>query len=148
MVKDGDGFDSFSNGQDEISGREIQLAEILKFIKDESIKNVVFLTSDVHFTAAISFDPMRSKFQDFNPFYEFVVGPLHAGAFGPGELDPSFGEEYEYLRAPETEGLPANSPPPHLQSFGMVEVDESGMLTIKLIDITGEVLFDKQLKAK
>jgi alkaline phosphatase D len=35
-------------------------------------------------------------FKDFLPFYEFVIGPIHSGAFGPGSLDGSFGPEYEY----------------------------------------------------
>lgn len=145
IVRDGDGFDSFSNGEAAVLGREVQLAEILAFIKAEGIKNVVFLTSDVHFSAAISYQPDRATFKDFNDFYEFVVGPLNAGAFGPGDLDPSFGPEYEYVRAPGTEGLPPNSPPPYLQSFGMVEVSESGVMTVKLVDLTGEILFEKVL---
>ncbi len=143
IVRDGEGFDSFSNGEAAVLGREVQLAEILAFIKSEGIKNVVFLTSDVHFSAAISYLPERATFKDFNGFYEFVVGPLHAGAFGPGDLDPSFGPEYDYVRGPGTEGLPPNSPPPYLQSFGMVEVSESGVMTVKLVDITGEILFEK-----
>jgi alkaline phosphatase D len=139
--------DRDSWGQDDaaVLGREVQLAEILKFIQDHEIKNVVFLTSDVHFTAAISYDPALATFKDFNPFWEFVIGPIHAGAFGPGNLDESFGPQYEYLRAPGTEGIGENSPPPHLQSFGFVEISEEGALTVKLIDITGAVLFEKMM---
>lgn len=148
VVNDGDGFDGFANDHEDIVGREVQLAEILKFIKDEDIKNVVWLTSDVHFSAAIAYDPARSKFKDFNPFYEFVIGPLHAGGFGPGVLDPSFGAEYEYVRGPLNQGLPEYTPPPFEQAFGMVEVNKDGLLTIKLSDITGEVLFEKQLEAE
>ena len=139
--------DRDSWGQDDaaVLGREVQLAKILKFIKDNEIKNVVFLTADVHFSAAISYDPALATFKDFDPFWEFVIGPIHAGAFGPGNLDESFGPQYEYLRAPGTEGIGANSPPPHLQSFGLVEISEEGALTVKLIDITGAVLFEKMM---
>ncbi len=148
VVNDGDGFDGFANDLKEVAGREVQLAEILKFIKDEDIKNVVWLTSDVHFSAAIAYDPARATFKDFKPFYEFVIGPLHAGGFGPGVLDPSFGAEYEYVRGPLNQGLPEYTPPPFEQAFGMVEVSKDGVLTIKLSDITGEVLFEKQLEAE
>ncbi|MGH8223127.1 MAG: alkaline phosphatase D family protein [Woeseiaceae bacterium] len=47
----------------EVLGREVQLGELLKFIKDEDIKNVVFITADVHFAAAISYDPAQAKFR-------------------------------------------------------------------------------------
>jgi phosphodiesterase/alkaline phosphatase D-like protein len=29
----------------------------------------------------------------FDPFWEFVAGPIHAGTFGPNPLDPTFGPE-------------------------------------------------------
>lgn len=134
-------------GQDDpaVLGREVQLAEILKFIKDNEIENVVFLTSDVHFTAALFYDPTLATFRDFNPFWEFVVGPIHAGAFGAGNLDSSFGPQYEYVRAPRTEGIGQNAPPSHLQSFGFVEISSEGELTVKLIDITGAILFEKMM---
>ncbi|MFZ1852976.1 MAG: alkaline phosphatase D family protein [Nitrosomonas sp.] len=137
--------DSWSQDDPAVLGREVQLAEILKFIKDHNIKNVVFLTSDVHYTAAISYNPSLATFKDFNPFWEFVIGPINAGAFGSGNLDASFGPNYEYLRAPSTESIGQNTPPPYLQSFGLVEIAESGELTVKLIDITGAVLFEKIL---
>lgn len=137
--------DSWGQNEAAVLGREIQLANILAFIKDHDIKNVVYLTSDVHFTAAISYDPALATFKDFTPFWEFVIGPIHAGAFGPGNLDASFGPQYEYLRAPGTESIGQNAPPPNLQSFGMVDIAEDGALTVKLIDITGATLFEKTM---
>lgn len=142
-----DDRDAWAQGDAEVLGREVQLSQLLQFIKDEEIKNVVYITSDVHFTAAVNYDPEQAVFKEFDSFYEFVIGPVHAGAFGPGELDPSFGSSYEYLRAPGTEEppLPGNLPPPYLQSFGYAEVSDTGQLTVLLIDITGEVLYEKVL---
>ena len=37
----------------------------------------------MHYTAAHYYDPNKAQFQDFEPFWEFVSGPLHAGTFGP-----------------------------------------------------------------
>jgi alkaline phosphatase D len=73
-------------------------------------------------------------FKNFDPFWEFVIGPVHAGAFGPGELDPSFGSSYEFLRAAGTEEppLPQNLPPPNLHSFGMVDVSHDGQLKVNV----------------
>jgi hypothetical protein len=51
------------------------------------------------------------------------------------------------VRAPGTEGLPQNLPPPNLASFGHVAVSADGEMTVKLIDVTGEVLYEKVLSA-
>ena len=55
---------------------------------------LVWLTADVHYTAAHRYDPNRAQFQDFAPFWEFVSGPLNAGTFGPNELDATFGPRW------------------------------------------------------
>jgi alkaline phosphatase D len=140
--------DAWAQGEPEVLGREVQLSKLLKFIKDEKIKNVVFITADVHYPAAISYDPERAVFKDFNPFWEFVIGPIHAGAFGSNELDPSFGSKYEFVNAPgtQTPPLPVNAPPPNFQSFGSAEVDGNGWLTVRIHDVTGKVLYEKLLR--
>lgn len=63
-------WDSFSQGQPEILGREFELKELFSFIKENDIKNIVSLTSDVHFTAAVEYSPENAEggFVDFNPF--------------------------------------------------------------------------------
>ena len=38
----------------------------------------------MHYTAAHYYDPNKAVFQDFDPFWEFVSGPLHAGTWRPG----------------------------------------------------------------
>ncbi|MGJ5674487.1 MAG: alkaline phosphatase D family protein [Nostochopsis sp.] len=140
--------DAWGQGSPEVLGREVQLSQLLQFIKNEGIKNVVVITADVHYAAAISYEPERAVFKDFNPFWEFVVGPIHAGAFGQNDLDPSFGSKYEYVRAPQTETsqLPQNLPPPNLHSFGLVEVNSQGQLIVRIHDITGKVLYEKVLE--
>ena len=64
-------------------GRELEIADLLSFIKREKVRNTLWLTADVHYTAAHYYDPSKAKFQDFDPFWEFVSGPIHAGTFGP-----------------------------------------------------------------
>jgi hypothetical protein len=51
--------------------------------------------------------PSRAQFQDFDPFWEFVAGPLHAGSFGPNLLDNTFGPQVVFQKAPPV----ANTPP-------------------------------------
>ncbi|MBW4697845.1 MAG: alkaline phosphatase D family protein [Aphanocapsa lilacina HA4352-LM1] len=145
IVTGGEGdYDAWSQNNSQVLGREQELADLLKFIKDEDIRNVVWITADVHFPAAIHYDPTRAVYQDFNPFWEFVIGPIHAGAFGPASgfpLDGSFGPRYEFNVFP----VEANLPPPNNQYFGAIDIDARGALTARIYKITGEVVYEKTL---
>ena len=81
-------------------GRELEIADLFRFVRDQRITNLVWLTADVHYTAAHRYDPNRAQFQEFTPFWEFVSGPLNAGTFGPNELDATFGPEAVFVKAP------------------------------------------------
>ncbi len=119
VVRDGpDAFEAVANAEDgRPLGRELELAQLLSFIKSQRITNVVWLTADVHYTAAHLYDPNQAAFDDFEPFWEFVSGPLNAGTFGPGALDATFGPQVRFQKAPETQNLP---PSAGLQFFGHV----------------------------
>jgi alkaline phosphatase D len=43
------------------------------------VVNTVWLTADVHYAAAHYYNPDKAQFGEFDPFWEFVAGPLHAG---------------------------------------------------------------------
>jgi alkaline phosphatase D len=122
-------------------GREHEIAELLRFMKDERIDNVVWITGDVHYAAAHHYDPSRARFTEFDPFWEFVAGPLHAGTFGPNALDPTFGPEVRFLGVPE--GMKPNRPPGDgLQFFGRLVVDaKTEVLRASLHDRVGRELF-------
>ena len=42
-------------------GRELEIAELLRFIKREDIRNVVWMTADVHYCAAHYYDPNKAR---------------------------------------------------------------------------------------
>ncbi len=138
-------FEGFANGNGPALGRELDVADLLRFVRDNGVRNVVWITADVHYTAAHHYDPGRARFQEFAPFWEFVSGPLNAGTFGPGELDDTFGPEAVFVKAPE-KGQ-ANLPPSAgLQFFGQVDIDgESEAMTVSLKDLDGATLFTKEL---
>ncbi|KAA0025046.1 alkaline phosphatase D family protein [Antrihabitans cavernicola] len=122
-------------------GREIAFSRILSGTRD--VRNVVFLTADVHYTAAISYHPDRAGFADFAPFWEFVSGPLNAGSFPQSPLDGTFGAQYEFVHAPDK---PNASPAEGFQHFGEVEIDkDSRALTVNLRDAKGASLYSKTL---
>lgn len=140
IVPDGDtAFEAVAQGDPgRPLGREMQLAELLSFVHRRRITGLVWLTADVHYTAAHYYDPQRAAFSDFTPFWEFVSGPLNAGAFGPNELDATFGPQVRYQQASPT---PNASPASGLQFFGEVAIDGvSQTMTVRLRDLTGAVL--------
>ena len=141
--KDKKGAEAISNGDHGAArGRELEIADLLQFIKAEKIRNTVWLTADVHYTAAHHYNPSIAKFGDFDPFWEFVSGPLHAGTFGPNDLDMTFGPEVKYVKAPAPE-QGANLPPSAgLQFFGLVDIDgASEQMTVRLMNRANEELY-------
>ncbi len=146
VVGDGENqFENGANGDGPVRGREFDLAEILRFIRDNKIKNVVWLTADVHYTAAHYYDPDKAQFQDFDPFWEFVTGPIHAGSFGPNKLDNTFGPEVKFVKAP-AEGQSNLPPSEGLQFFGQVDIEgATEVLTVSLKDTSGQTLFVQSL---
>ncbi len=126
-------------------GRELEIAGLLAFIKAADIKNVVWLTADVHYTAAHYYSPEKAQFRDFKPFWEFVSGPINAGTFGPNPLDATFGPEVKFVKAPP-EGQVNLPPTAGLQFFGHVKIDgKSQAMTVTLMDIAGTKLWSTEL---
>ena len=124
-------------------GREREIAGILSDIRKNHVRNTVWLTADVHYTAAHYYDPAKAAFKDFDPFWEFVSGPLNAGAFGPNRLDGTFGPVAKFVQAPPHANT---SPAEGYQFFGEVDIDaHSATLTVRLRDLDGKVLHTETL---
>lgn len=146
VVKDGERYEAVANAEPgQPLGREQEIARLLEALHRANVQNIVWLTADVHYTAAHHYSPERASFQNFTPFWEFVSGPLNAGTFGPGELDATFGPEAVFTKAPPSGQ--ANLPPSAgYQFFGQVDLDaESRELTVTLKDTAGTALFEKRL---
>ncbi|MGB3409414.1 MAG: alkaline phosphatase D family protein [Jannaschia sp.] len=147
MVRDGEAaMENGANGDGPPLGREQDIAEVLSFIKAAEIDNTVWLTADVHYTAAHHYSPDRADFQDFEPFWEFVSGPLHSGSFGPSTYDSTFGPEVRFAKAP-TEAQGQNLPPSMgLQFFGLVDIDAATeVMTVRLMDRDDVELWSTEL---
>lgn len=140
------GDEAWANGDNGApKGRELELADLFRFIRDNNIRNTVWLTADVHYTAAHYYDPNKAAFQDFLPFWEFVSGPLNAGTFGPNDLDNTFGPQVVFQKTPPA-GQENLSPAAGMQFFGEVSIDaQSETMTVRLKDLTGATLYTKEL---
>ena len=76
------------------------------------------------------------------------TGPLHAGTFGPNELDNTFGPEVKFIKAPgaDKQNLP---PSARHQFFGHVRIDgASGKMTVTLRDRADVALWSTTLDPK
>lgn len=105
-------FENLANGAGKPLGRELEIADLLQFIRQTNIRNLVWLTADVHYAAAHYYNPAKAQFSDFKPFWEFVAGPMHAGTFGPNQLDDTFGPEVKFNSVPSdraTKNLPPSA---------------------------------------
>ena len=142
-------WEAIANGNDgPAAGRELEIARLFSFIKHERIKNIVWLTADVHYAAAHYYDPAKARTKDFSPFWEFVAGPLNAGSFGPNTADGTFGPQVVFSKAPPA-GQANLSPYAGLQFFGEVSINNrKGSFTVELKDIDGVSVFNKTLYAE
>jgi len=91
-------------------------AGILAELRDRRVRNMIWLTADVHYAAATTTIPARATGATFDPFWELVAGPIHAGTFAPpprSHVRP----EVKFQWAPDP-GQSNLAPWDGLQSFG------------------------------
>lgn len=140
-------FENMANGDGPPLGRELECADLLRFIREQGIGNLVWITGDVHYCAAHYYDPAEAQFRDFEPFWEFVAGPLHAGTFGPNRLDDTFGPRVVFAKPPP-DGQVNLPPTAGLQFFGQVDVEHRTKdMVVSLKDLKGDALFVQRLQA-
>ncbi|WP_084653139.1 alkaline phosphatase D family protein [Nocardioides insulae] len=111
-------------------GREQEIARLLSGLQQRGVRNVIWVTADVHYTAAHEYHPDRAAYQDFDPFWEFVSGPVASGTFPVKQPDRTFGPRIVFA-----EGNPDDrrmSPAAGKQYVGQVEVGADGILTVTL----------------
>lgn len=113
-----------SAGTSAALGRELELAETLAELQRRSVKDAIWVTADVHYSASHHYDPARGAGTSFTPFWELVAGPIHAGAFGASELDATFGPEVKWQKAIVGGGMGA--PWDGYATFGTVELTRDG----------------------
>jgi len=145
---EGNHFEGIANGDGPPLGRELEIARLLAELKRRKVRNVVWVTADVHYAAAHHYSPKRARFQDFDPFWEFVAGPLNAATFGPNTLDDTFGPEEVFVSL--SRRLPRGLPPlDGLQFYGLGRIDpRSKRLTVSLHDLEGTKLYSVDLEAR
>src|SRR5713101_4384562 len=141
--------DAIALGDGPPERREHEIADLLSFMKRAGVRNTVWLTADMHYTAAHHYDPNRAVFQQFEPFWEFVSGPLHAGTWGPGQLDNTFGPKAMFQKGCSAQQDENLAPCFGLQFFGRVEIDgQSEIMTVTLKDVGNQNLWSVDIEPR
>jgi alkaline phosphatase D len=141
LVDDRDGYANHDDGTP--AGREAELARVLSGFRAHGVRNVVWVTADVHYAAAHHYAPERASYTDFDPFWEFVAGPIAGSTFPVKDVDRTFGARVVFAKGPDGE---ADSPRQGNQFFGHVEIARSGAMTVRLCDVRGNVLWSRVLE--
>jgi len=135
-----DGWTSFGGR----TGFKRELLDVLRALERQGTRNLVWLTTDVHFAAAFSYVPFAD-----NPsfeFHEFVSGPLNAGMFPKQEYDDTFGAKRLFLYGPPKPAeIPSFTEAKEWFNFGVVDADAEGALTVRIVNDKGAAVAEQRL---
>ncbi|MBU1192267.1 MAG: alkaline phosphatase D family protein [Gammaproteobacteria bacterium] len=129
---------------DQNRGFERELRDIFGFLRQQKLRNFLFITTDVHFAAAFRYRP----FADDPAFqvYEVATGPLNAGLFPNRDFDTSLGTEQLFFfgpASPDTVGDYRQAR--RWMNFGAVSIDANGELYVSVIDVDGTPVYKLHL---
>ena len=130
-------------------GRELEIADLLAFLKAAGVRNTIWLTADVHYTAAHYYDPDKAAFQDFEPFWEFVSGADPRRLLRPEQARHHLRPATD-VRQGAGSGAGVNlSPATEYLLLGHVAIDGvTGAMTVTLKDIDDRALWSTTLEPK
>ncbi|HEV8441447.1 MAG TPA: alkaline phosphatase D family protein [Methylomirabilota bacterium] len=111
------------------TGFAMERDAILQALRERGVKNLVFLTGDVHHAELIRHHPTPEW-----SFHEFIAGPLSASYGRPRPLDMGLNPRSLFALG-------------GVENFGEVSVDQAG-LTVRVVDIGGTVRFTHTIGAE
>jgi alkaline phosphatase D len=132
-----DGFDGWADGKSgAFGGPEKELLKIFEHIHYQDIQNVIFLSGDVHYPYAISYDP----FQSGKPLtYELAATPFHALCLPPpiGGADDTFNPTVLFAEG-SFGGKNFN--------FGQISIGADGKFAFQIHNSKGASIYELQLR--
>jgi alkaline phosphatase D len=109
------------------TGFSMERDAILRMLRTQNVKNLIWITADVHHAELIRHRP----WPDF-AFYEFIAGPLSASRGRPRTLDATL-NPHSLFGMGDTD------------NFGEVSID-SGGLTVRIVDAHGAVRVEHTIR--
>ncbi len=141
------GRDGWAN-HDQATGFENELRELLATLYQAGVRNLIWITTDVHFASVQRYRPFP-LYPEF-VLHEVATGPLNAGVFPTDQLDESFHPERLFRWPPQSEGaneieIASFEEALHWFNFGELEVDAEGKLTIRVVNGEGISVYEETL---
>lgn len=137
------GRDGWAN-YDQDTGFERELLEVLGFLHERGERNVVFITTDVHFAEVFRYTPFAEdpSFQ----VYEVVTGPMNAGLFPNRNFDTTLSPESLFFYGPpSSDAVTSYEQARRWMNFGTARIDGEGNLTLAVIDVDGNPVYTTEL---
>lgn len=128
---------------DQPRGFEQELKDLLKFMHQQGERNIVFITTDVHFAEIFRYTPFAED-PDFH-VHEGVTGPMNAGLFPNRDFDTTLGTESLFFYGPDSSNVGSYQEARQWMNFGAVEIDEQGQFTLSVIDVDGNEVYRNTL---
>ncbi len=137
------GRDGWANFDGE-TGFEHELLPLLRTMERDGIRNLIWITTDVHFATGFRYQPFADD--PAFVFYEFATGPLNAGMFPKKEFDPTLGPRRLFMYGP-TDSFTIHSFAGALSwfNFTTVDVDENGVLALRVVNGDGDTVYTTAL---
>ena len=132
------GRDGWANF-DQQTGYEHELVDLLRFLERQDVRNLVFLTTDVHFASGFRYTP----FAESPAFrvHELVTGPMNAGIFPNPSFDTTLRPERLFLYAPPSaDAVTSWEEAKRWFNFGALAIARDGTLTAQVVNTAGEAV--------
>ena len=97
--------DAIALGDGPPERREHEIADLLSFMKRAGVRNTVWLTADMHYTAAHHYDPSRAVFREFDAVLGIRLRSAACGDMGAGPT-----RQYVWPEGDVSEGLRGRKP--------------------------------------
>jgi alkaline phosphatase D len=137
------GRDGWANYDTE-TGYEIELLEILNFIRKIKIKKSIWLSSDAHFAEVFQYKPFKNAPEFI--VYEVVTGPLNAGLFPNIEFDSTLNPKRLFYWSPkEKSSVKSFTDAKIWFNFGLITISSDGVLILEIINAQGKLLYSLNL---
>jgi alkaline phosphatase D len=137
--------DSFADGGEGV-GYEREAARIFRTLRDDGIRNSLWITTDIHFATGFVYHPFADDPSWTS--YEFASGPLNAGVFPHMRVDDTFHPQRLFFYGPASpDAIGSYEEALGWFNFGVVDVDAQGGLTVSIVNGRGETVYRMTLPA-
>jgi alkaline phosphatase D len=126
------------------TGFEIELREILEYLRDQEIDNVVFITTDIHYATGFEYQPFAET-PEFK-VREFIVGPMSASPTIRDTVDDTFNPDRLYLWGSNRDDIDGYEGFMKIMNYGEVEIDGGGAMRVRVVDGEGATIYQGEFQ--